>query len=239
MTDMTTRAGFTIDSRLASFLEAEVLGPLGRDVEAFWHRLAALLADFAPRNAALLAKREASTFGQDDNDIIVMPLKAFQRRISGNKNVQSSSVTFRDGAKAEDVTTQIQSLMRERRKLTENTEDDFNVMDTKQIAETLSGTIRTMTGLGLGTFRALGLAGFKEAGTKKTGSTHRHNRHNNINNRSNRCGQSVGAEGRCANSGGGKGSAHGIVQQTAQKPGRSGHRRCGADRSGLQASQRL
>jgi malate synthase len=58
MTDMTTRAGFTIDSRLASFLEAEVLGPLGRDVEAFWHRLAALLADFAPRNAALLAKRE-------------------------------------------------------------------------------------------------------------------------------------------------------------------------------------
>lgn len=59
MTDMTTRAGFTIDSRLASFLEAEVLGPLGRDVEAFWHRLAALLADFAPRNAALLAKREA------------------------------------------------------------------------------------------------------------------------------------------------------------------------------------
>ncbi len=59
MTDMTTRAGFTIDSRLASFLEAEVLGPLGRDVEAFWHRLAALLAEFAPRNAALLAKREA------------------------------------------------------------------------------------------------------------------------------------------------------------------------------------
>jgi len=59
MTDMTTRAGFTIDSRLASFLEAEVLGPLGRDVEAFWQGFAALLAEFAPRNAALLVKREA------------------------------------------------------------------------------------------------------------------------------------------------------------------------------------
>ena len=44
MTDMTTRAGFTIDSRLARFLEAEVLGPLGRDVEAFWQGFAALLA---------------------------------------------------------------------------------------------------------------------------------------------------------------------------------------------------
>jgi malate synthase len=59
MTDMTTRAGIAIDARLASFLETEVLGPLGRDVEAFWQGFAALLADFAPRNAALLAKREA------------------------------------------------------------------------------------------------------------------------------------------------------------------------------------
>ena len=59
MTDMTTRAGLSIDSRLASFLESEVLGPLGRDVDAFWQGFAALLADLAPRNRALLAKREA------------------------------------------------------------------------------------------------------------------------------------------------------------------------------------
>ncbi|MFY7745213.1 MAG: malate synthase G, partial [Erythrobacter sp.] len=59
MTDMTDRAGVSIDSRLATFLESEVLGPLGRDVEAFWQGFAALLADFAPRNRALLAKRES------------------------------------------------------------------------------------------------------------------------------------------------------------------------------------
>ncbi len=59
MTDMTTRAGLSIDSRLASFLEGEVLTPLGRDVGAFWQDFAALLADFAPRNRALLAKRES------------------------------------------------------------------------------------------------------------------------------------------------------------------------------------
>jgi malate synthase len=58
MTDMTDRAGVSIDSRLATFLESEVLGPLGRDVEAFWQGFAALLAEFAPRNRALLAKRE-------------------------------------------------------------------------------------------------------------------------------------------------------------------------------------
>jgi malate synthase len=59
MTDMTTRAGVSIDSRLATFLESEVLTPLGRDVDAFWQGFAALLANFAPRNRALLEKRES------------------------------------------------------------------------------------------------------------------------------------------------------------------------------------
>lgn len=65
MTDMTTRAGVTIDSRLAVFLETEVLAPLGRDAGAFWTGFADLLADFAPRNRALLEKRE-SLQGQID-----------------------------------------------------------------------------------------------------------------------------------------------------------------------------
>jgi len=59
MTDMTNRAGVSIDSRLATFLEGEVLAPLGRDADAFWQGFAALLADFAPRNRALLEKRES------------------------------------------------------------------------------------------------------------------------------------------------------------------------------------
>ena len=59
MTDMITRAGLSIDERLAAFLETEVLGPLGREPEAFWNGFAALLAEFAPRNRALLEKREA------------------------------------------------------------------------------------------------------------------------------------------------------------------------------------
>ncbi len=59
MTELTTRAGLSIDPALATFLESEVLGPLGRDVDAFWQGFAALLAEFAPRNRALLAKRES------------------------------------------------------------------------------------------------------------------------------------------------------------------------------------
>ncbi len=58
MNTKTDRAGIQIDAKLAEFLESEVLSPLGRDVEAFWSGFAKLLADFAPRNRALLEKRE-------------------------------------------------------------------------------------------------------------------------------------------------------------------------------------
>ena len=54
----TTRADLTVDTRLATFLEDEVLVPLGRDPEAFWTGFADLLARFAPRNRELLAVRE-------------------------------------------------------------------------------------------------------------------------------------------------------------------------------------
>ncbi|MFW2351546.1 malate synthase G [Qipengyuania sp.] len=58
MTDYVTRAGIETDPQLARFLETEVLGPLGRDVDAFWQGFADLLGRFAPRNSALLEKRE-------------------------------------------------------------------------------------------------------------------------------------------------------------------------------------
>ena len=58
MSEFVNRAGIRIDPRLATFLESEVLTPLERDAGAFWQGFADLLGVFAPRNAALLAKRE-------------------------------------------------------------------------------------------------------------------------------------------------------------------------------------
>jgi malate synthase len=58
MTDHVSRAGLSVDRRLADLLETQVLAVLGRDPSAFWEGFASLLADFAPRNAALLLRRE-------------------------------------------------------------------------------------------------------------------------------------------------------------------------------------
>ena len=57
MTERTTRHGLDIDAGLAAFLEGEVLPGTGVQAEAFWQGFAKLLADFSPRNRALLEKR--------------------------------------------------------------------------------------------------------------------------------------------------------------------------------------
>ncbi len=95
--------------------------------------------------------------GQDQDDVVLMPIRTAQRRLTGNAtDVSTIMLSLRDGVVSDPVMEQIRKLMRERRKLSENADDNFNVMDTKQIAETLSGTIRTMTGL-LGAVAAVSL----------------------------------------------------------------------------------
>lgn len=51
------RAGLQVAPELASFLEEEALEGTGVAPDAFWTGFAALIADFGPRNAALLDRR--------------------------------------------------------------------------------------------------------------------------------------------------------------------------------------
>ena len=112
--------------------------------------------NFACQIIGTLAAKGQGAMGQDQDDVVLMPIRTAQRRLTGTTDVSTLMLSMRDGVNATTTMEQIRLLMRERRKLTENTEDDFNVMDTKQIAETLSGTIRTMTGL-LGAVAAVSL----------------------------------------------------------------------------------
>jgi malate synthase len=66
MTDYVTRAGLQVYPGLADLLETQVLPVLGRDGAAFWQGFAALLADFAPRNRALLERRDTLQWQIDD-----------------------------------------------------------------------------------------------------------------------------------------------------------------------------
>ena len=112
--------------------------------------------NFSCEIIGLLQAKGQGAMGQDQDDVVLMPILTVQRRLTGSQDVSTLMLSLRDGVASDKVMEQIRRLMRERRKLSENAEDDFNVMDTKQIAETLSGTIRTMTGL-LGAVAAVSL----------------------------------------------------------------------------------
>ena len=104
----------------------------------------------------LLAAKGQGGMGQDQDDTVLMPLKTVQRRLTGTLDIGGIMVSLKDTADSAIAMTQLRSLLRERRKLADNVDDNFNVMDTRQIAETLSGTIGTMTAL-LGAVAAVSL----------------------------------------------------------------------------------
>jgi putative ABC transport system permease protein len=94
--------------------------------------------------------------GRDQDDIIAMPLRTVQRRLTGNQDVGMLLVSVRQGGSIDRATDQIKTLMRERRKVGEGEDDNFFVMDTRQIAEALTGTTRVLTAL-LGAVAAVSL----------------------------------------------------------------------------------
>ncbi|HYN46361.1 MAG TPA: ABC transporter permease, partial [Allosphingosinicella sp.] len=90
-----------------------------------------------------LASRGQGGF-QDQDDVVLMPIKAVQRRFSGNRDIRFIMVAVDDSYESASVQSSIQSLLRERRNV-RGGQDNFNIFDTKQISETLQGTTRILT----------------------------------------------------------------------------------------------
>ncbi len=104
----------------------------------------------------VLASKGQGAFGNDQDDMVFMPIKTLQRRITGNTQVNTLLVSMAEGSDATRVKASLRQLLRERRKLADTDEDNFNVLDTKQLADTLSGTTKIMTML-LGAVAAVSL----------------------------------------------------------------------------------
>jgi putative ABC transport system permease protein len=104
----------------------------------------------------LLEPKGQSAMGTDQDDLVVIPLRAFQRRIAGNQDVSIIQVSVREGASTTRVQQEIERLMRERRHLSTSDENDFNVMDMKEITRMLTSTTQVLTAL-LGAVAAVSL----------------------------------------------------------------------------------
>ncbi|WP_028008825.1 ABC transporter permease [Solimonas flava] len=114
------------------------------------------LQSFSCQVIGLLKAKGQGSMGNDQDDFVLIPLRTAQRRLAGNTDVNMVMVSARDGASTERIKERITLLMRERRNVREGQDDNFNVLDTKQISDTLSGTMQILTLL-LGAVAAVSL----------------------------------------------------------------------------------
>jgi len=125
--------GATVCNELFGWLD-----PLGQTVR---------LEKISCQVIGLLKAKGLSTMGTDQDDRILVPLRMFQRRIAGNQDIRLIQISVQDGASTEKAQRDIKQVMRDRRHISPSEDDDFSVMDMKEITKMLTGTTQVLTAL--------------------------------------------------------------------------------------------
>ena len=95
----------------------------------------------------LLSVRGQAGFGGDQDDVVLMPLKAVQRRFTGSTDLRLILVGVDPAYSTSAVQSSIELMMRERRNISGGKPDDFFVLDTKQISDTFTGVTTLLTSI--------------------------------------------------------------------------------------------
>ncbi len=114
------------------------------------------LEKFSCQVLGILQAKGQSTMGSDQDDLILMPLRTYQRRIAGSQDIGLIQVSVHDGISTEQTVEEITRLLRKRRHISTTEDDDFSVRDLKEIAQMLTGTTQVLTAL-LGAVAAVSL----------------------------------------------------------------------------------
>lgn len=103
-----------------------------------------------------LVSKGQSGMGQDQDDLVLMPLRAVQRRLVGDTGITTVFISASSSAITSSVERQLEALLRQRRRIAPGVEDDFTVRDMQEIAQTMSSATGTLTAL-LGAVAAVSL----------------------------------------------------------------------------------
>ncbi len=126
---------------LGDTVVAELFGaqdPLGQEVR---------LDTLSCRVVGTLAPKGENLFGQDQDDLVLVSLRAFQRRVQGNRDVAMMFVAYAEGAESASVKADVEELMRQRRHVREGAEDDFAVRDMAEVLNMLDTVSTVLTSL--------------------------------------------------------------------------------------------
>ena len=103
------------------------------------------LENFSCQVIGVLRSKGASMFGMDQDDIIIVPIRMFQRRISGNQEISMILVSASSPSTIENVKNSIIGLFQQRRHIQAGEEDDFSVRDMREMVQTLTSTTKMLT----------------------------------------------------------------------------------------------
>ena len=121
--------------------------PLGKKIH---------LSNISCEVVGILAKKGANTFGMDQDDLVVVPIKMFQRRISGSDHVRLIMASVKERIPMEEAKLQIQRLLRDLRHLKNSDSDNFSVNSMTALLDTIDKITSLLTVM-LGAVAAISL----------------------------------------------------------------------------------
>ncbi|MGC4023870.1 MAG: ABC transporter permease [Mesorhizobium sp.] len=95
----------------------------------------------------LLEPKGTTGFGQDQDNVVIMPITAFQRRIAGNRDVDSIYIAAEENVSTSDLQDNVEGILRDVRRVSADKDNDFNIRDMTQVAETMASATTVMTGM--------------------------------------------------------------------------------------------
>ncbi len=100
--------------------------------------------------AATLQPKGQGGFGQDQDDVVMVPLETARRRLMGSMGLPPGAVmqialTVTDAKDLTYAQTELEALLRQRHKIAPGDEDDFNVRNISEIVATRTATTRLMS----------------------------------------------------------------------------------------------
>ena len=93
----------------------------------------------------LLESKGVSTFGQDMDELVLMPLKAVQRKLAGNTEVNVIRVSVDSQEDMPHAKDMLQRLMREIRHIIPGQVDDFDVEDLQEVTQIVQSATLNLT----------------------------------------------------------------------------------------------
>jgi len=103
-----------------------------------------------------LAAKGANAFGQDQDDVILLPYTSAMKRLSGDTKFRSMNVQAESAAAIVDVQNQITELLRQRHRIGPGKEDDFSLRNQQEMSDFVNANNRIMTVL-IGAFAGISL----------------------------------------------------------------------------------